>query len=129
MLPSPWLGLEYDPSHCVRQFIDPVAPAREFSRRIYHVHGKDTEILEPVLQRRGIHGQGWWRYRLPGYGRVNWAELITALLDADYSGGIDVEHEDRFFNSGEPGPDINEGQKQGYRLGLHYLSQFIPGKA
>ncbi len=128
-LPSPWLGLEYDPSHFVRQFIDPIAPARQFASRIHHVHAKDTEIIEPLLQKRGIHGQGWWRYRLPGYGRVKWAELITVLLDNNYSGGIDVEHEDRLFNSGEPGPDINEGRKQGYRIGLRYLAQFIPGKA
>ena len=112
-LPSPWLGLEYDPSHFVRQFIDPVAPARQFGRRIHHVHAKDTEIIEPMLQKRGIHGQGRWRYRLPGYGRVNRAELITVLLDGNYSGAIDIEHEDRFFNSGERGPDINEAQRQG----------------
>jgi sugar phosphate isomerase/epimerase len=128
-LPSRWLGLEYDPSHFVRQFIDPVAPARQFQDRIYHVHAKDTEIIEPVLQKRGITGEGWWRYRLPGFGRVKWAGLITVLLDANYAGAIDVEHEDALFDWGNRAPDITEGQKQGYRIALRYLGQFIPGKA
>lgn len=128
-LPSRWLGLEYDPSHFVRQFIDSVAPARQFRDRIYHVHGKDTEIIEPVLQKRGITGEGWWRYRLPGFGRVKWAELMTVLLEANYSGGIDIEHEDPMFDYPNRAPDITEGQKQGFRLALRYLGQFIPGKA
>jgi hypothetical protein len=55
-LPRP--ELNFEPSHFVRQFIDPVAPARPFGRRIYHVHAKDAEIIEPMLQKRGIHGQG-----------------------------------------------------------------------
>jgi len=128
-LPSRFLGLEYDPSHMVRQFIDPIAPARQFRDRIYHVHAKDTEIIQPVLQRRGIHGDGWWRYRLPGFGEVKWNEMITVLLDFNYAGGIDIEHEDNLFGWGERAPDITDAQKEGYRLALRYLGQFVPSKA
>ena len=65
------LGLEFDPSHFVRQFIDPVSVAWQFKDRILAVHAKDTEITQPVLQQVGIARQGWWRYRIPGQGIVN----------------------------------------------------------
>lgn len=128
-LPSQYLGLEYDPSHMVRQMIDPIPPARQFKQKIVHVHAKDTEIVQPLLQRRGVTGEGWWRYRLPGFGEVKWNELITVLLEANYSGGIDVEHEDVMFDYPNRAPDITEGQKQGYRVALRYLSQYLPGRA
>lgn len=128
-LPSRYLGLEYDPSHFVRQFIDPVAPARDFKDRIYHVHAKDTEIIRPVLQQRGAFGQGWWRYRLPGFGEVKWNDLITTLLDANYAGGIDIEHEDALFAPPNSRSDMPEATKQGFHVGLRYLSQFVPSKA
>lgn len=128
-LPSKRLGLEYDPSHMVRQMIDPIPPARRFADRIYHVHAKDTEIVAPVLQQRGITGEGWWRYRLPGFGAVKWGELITVLLEANYTGGIDVEHEDRFFGYPDRAADINPAMKEGFRVALRYLEQFLPGKS
>ena len=128
-LPSRFPGLEYDSSHMVRQFIAPIAPARQFKDRIYHVHAKDTEIIQPVLQRRGIHGDRWCRYRLPGFGEVKWNEMITVLLDFNYSGGIDIEHEDNLFGWGERAPDIIDAQKEGYRLALRYLGQFVPSRA
>jgi sugar phosphate isomerase/epimerase len=62
------LGLEFDPSHFVRLFIDPVSAAWQFKDRILAVHAKDTEITQPVLQQVGIAGKGWWRYRIPGQG-------------------------------------------------------------
>ncbi len=37
---SPNVGLQFDPSHLVWQFMDPVAAAREFSDKIYDVHLK-----------------------------------------------------------------------------------------
>lgn len=128
-LPSKTLGLEYDPSHFVRQFIDPIPPARQWGNRIYHVHAKDTEIIQPVLQQRGITGSGWWRYRLPGFGQVPWKDLITALLDANYSGGIDIEHEDALLAPPSGRGDMSEATKQGFRIGLRYLAQFVPSKA
>ncbi|MGH9352305.1 MAG: sugar phosphate isomerase/epimerase family protein, partial [Terriglobia bacterium] len=74
-VPSKLLGLEFDPSQLVRQFIDPYHAAWDFRDRILAVHAKDTEITEPVLQQVGIHGQGWWRYRIPGQGRIDWPKF------------------------------------------------------
>ncbi len=67
-VPSKRLGLEFDPSHFVRLYIDPVSAAWQFKDRILAVHAKDTEITQPVLQQVGIAGQGWWRYGSPGRG-------------------------------------------------------------
>ncbi len=58
LVPSKRLGLEFDPSHFVRQYIDPIAVAWHFKDRIRAVHAKDTEIIQPVLQQVGIHGMG-----------------------------------------------------------------------
>ena len=65
-VPSKRLGLEFDPSHLMRLYIDPVSAAWHFKDRILAVHAKDTEIIQPILQQVGIAGQGWWRYRIPG---------------------------------------------------------------
>ena len=81
-VPSKRLGLEFDPSHFVRQYIDPVRVAWQFKDRILAVHAKDTEIIEPVLQQVGIAGDGWWRYRIPGQGIVNWPAFLTVLLQS-----------------------------------------------
>ena len=65
---SPYVGLQYDPSHLVRQFMDEIQTARDFADKIYDVHLKDTEIMWPVVRKAGIHpvnGAAWWRYRIP----------------------------------------------------------------
>ena len=48
---SPYVGLQYDPSHLVWQMMDPIQTAREFIDKIYDVHLKDTEIRWDVLRR------------------------------------------------------------------------------
>ena len=76
---SPYVGLQYDPSHLVRQFMDPIQTARDFVDKIYDVHLKDTEILWPVLRAGGItpvDDASWWRYRIPGLGSINWARVL-----------------------------------------------------
>ena len=37
---------------------------------------------------------GWWRYRLPGSGEVDWPGFLGALARAGYDGVVSVEHED-----------------------------------
>jgi sugar phosphate isomerase/epimerase len=112
------IGLEFDPSHLVWLGIDYIKAARKFGDRIYHVHAKDTEIIQDVLNEVGIYGSGWWRYRVPGWGVIDWQKLIATLLDAKYQGNLDIEHEDPVFH----GPKFREG----LLLGLRHLSQFIP---
>jgi sugar phosphate isomerase/epimerase len=97
---SPNLGLEFDPSHLVWQGIDWAAQVVRWAKRIHHVHAKDTEILEDRLQEGGFFSGGWWRYRLPGYGRVDWNRFTSLLKENGYEGAICVEHEDPVF-SGE----------------------------
>jgi sugar phosphate isomerase/epimerase len=121
------LGLEFDPSHLVRQYIDPYQAAWDFRERIRGVHAKDTEITLPILQQVGIHGEGWWRYRIPGQGLIDWARFITVLLQVKFNGGIAVEHEDPFWEGKPPSEDeFAQGRKDGFILAQRYLRQFLP---
>lgn len=113
----PDLGLEFDPSHLVWQGVDYLAAAREFKHKIIRVHAKDTQIFDDKLDRCGIYGEGWWTYRLPGYGSVDWAGLFQILREASYDGPVLIEHEDPYFGG--------ERHWEGLRIGKRYLSQFV----
>jgi len=52
------------------------------------------------LKDGGFFSGGWWRYRLPGYGCVDWHKFTSLLKENGYDGAICVEHEDPIF-SGE----------------------------
>jgi sugar phosphate isomerase/epimerase len=94
-VPSPALGLSFDPSHLVwLQIPNPPDVVRAFGPRIHHVDGKDTEILHSRLWRQGILGSGWWRYRLPGLGVLDWKAIFSALRDVGYDGYVSIENED-----------------------------------
>jgi sugar phosphate isomerase/epimerase len=127
---SPYVGLQYDPSHLVRQFMDPVQTARDFVHKIYDVHLKDTEILWPVLRAGGINPVNdatWWRYRIPGLGCIDWAQFFSVLQDAGYSGAMSVEHEDPLYGADDNrGPDFSTDFKLGFIMAKRYLSQYVP---
>lgn len=127
---SPYVGLQYDPSHLVRQFMDPIQTARDFAGKIYDVHLKDTEILWPILRAGGItpvNDASWWRYRIPGLGSINWAQFFSVLQGAGYSGAMSVEHEDPLYGADDnPGPDFSSDYKVGFMMAKRYLSQFVP---
>ncbi len=103
-LPTPRLGLCYDPSHFVWQMIEPIAPIREFGSRIGHVHLKDTAldkgliaqvgILHNVGKERGFFPNQWWRHTLIGGGEIDWAAFKQALEDISYTGAFSFEMED-----------------------------------
>lgn len=96
-LPHANLGLNFDPSHLDWQGIDYIGAVREFKDRIFHVHAKDVSVDHARLARVGYGGDGWWRYTLPGYGRLRWGEFISALRLNGYDGVLSVEHEDAAF--------------------------------
>ena len=130
LVPNHRFGLEFDPSHLVRQYIDPVQTAWDFRDRILAVHAKDTEIIQPVLAKVGIHGRGWWRYRIPGQGLIDWPKFITVLLQAGFRGGVAVEHEDPFWDAphADDGPEMAQERKDGFILAARFLRQYLPGR-
>lgn len=94
-VPSPAIGLSFDPSHLLWLGIDDIPGLiREFGSRISHVDGKDAEIVRERLRRQGILGSSWWRYRLPGNGELDWSEIVRALREIGYDGTITIEQED-----------------------------------
>ncbi len=130
LVPNKRLGLEFDPSHFIRQYIDPIQVAWNFRDRIHAGHAKDTEIIQPVLEQVGIHGKNWWRYRIPGQGLLDWPRFITVLLQAGFTGGLAVEHEDEFWDSPhqDSDPDFPQARKDGFILAYRFLSQLLPGR-
>ncbi|MBI4028234.1 MAG: sugar phosphate isomerase/epimerase [Verrucomicrobia bacterium] len=111
LAPSKALGLEFDPSHLYWQGIDHVRALKEFKDRVYHVHAKDTEMLPEVRYQWGINAD-IFRFRIPGYGAINWAEFISALDEIGYKGGIAIEHEDPIYS----GDRFDEGLVRGWQL-------------
>lgn len=116
-VPSPAMGLEYDPSHLVRLNIDYLPIIQRYAERIHHVHGKDTTIDTAVLNEVGYIGQGWWRYSIPSLGVVNWDNVFSELKAIGYDGDVDIEHEDDEFY----GDTFDEG----LRVGQKFLSQYV----
>ncbi|MDQ6676417.1 MAG: sugar phosphate isomerase/epimerase [Acidobacteriota bacterium] len=126
---SPYVGLQYDPSHLVWQMMDPIQTARDYVDKIYDVHLKDTEVFTRVLRRCGINPPDktkWWRYRIPGLGQMDWPAFFTVLQDAGYSGAMNIEHEDPVYGDPQRGDVFNEGYKEGFRMGYRYLRQYVP---
>lgn len=97
-VPSPALGLAFDPSHLIWLFAcSPEEAVRGYSSRIFYVDGKDTVILTERLRQQGVLGNSWWRYCVPGMGEVNWAKLVAALRSVGYDYVIAVENEDEAY--------------------------------
>jgi len=84
--------LSFDPSHLLwLQIPDVPGIIRSYGSRIYHVDGKDCEILPDRLARQGILGSSWWRYRLPGFGQLDWIAILAALREIGYDGAMSIE--------------------------------------
>lgn len=97
MFPDGTLGLNFDPSHLVWQFIDCGRALREFGPNIVHVHAKDERIDRHQLYSVGVLGLGWHTPKLPGLGDVKWGEFFAELTDAGYTGPVCIEVEDRAY--------------------------------
>ncbi|MGH7910271.1 MAG: sugar phosphate isomerase/epimerase family protein, partial [Candidatus Dormibacteraceae bacterium] len=92
---SPSLGLSFDPSHLVWLGVPDIPGLiRRYASRIHHFDAKDAEVLPAVLARQGILGSGWWRYRLPGLGAVDWPKVLSTLREVGYTGALGIENED-----------------------------------
>lgn len=127
-VPADNFGLNLDPSHLHWLGIDYLRAVREFAPKIFHAHAKDAEILPEGRHRHSIFGtqidptpwkSGWWRYRLPGLGEVDWRGFISALQENGYDYVLSIEHEDPVWEGSE------QKIKRGLVLGRKHLSPFI----
>jgi sugar phosphate isomerase/epimerase len=117
--PTMPIGLNFDPSHLVWQFIDAGRALHEFGKKIVHVHAKDERIDRDKLYEVGIMGLGWHQPKLPGLGDVNWGEFFAALTDTGYNGPVCIEVEDRAYER-----DL-EDRKRAIRQSKRFLEQYV----
>ena len=106
------LYLNFDPSHLVWMGIDPVAALKPYVERIVHAQAKDIETFPERRNRYGYPGKavdrpdpwdvGWWRYRVPGLGQVDWTRVVDALYEGGCTAVLSVEHEDPVWGGTEP---------------------------
>ena len=121
ILPSPNLGINYDPSHFVWQMIDYIRPLYEFKDKIFHVHYKDIKLYPDKLREVGImaYPLDFMSPKLPGLGDVDWGKYVSALTDIGYDGYTCIEVEDRAFEGSR------EKVLDSLRLSKRYMEQFV----
>lgn len=121
-IPSKYFGLNYDPSHLVWQCMDYLAPLREFSDRLFHVHAKDVRVDPHRLNDVGILASPLEYHdpKLPGLGEIDWGRFFSLLGDVGYQGPVCVEVEDRAYEGSD------ESRHAALVQSHNYLRNFIP---
>jgi sugar phosphate isomerase/epimerase len=117
------LYLNFDPSHLVWMGIDPVEAVKPYVDKIPHAQAKDVQLFPELRNRYGWPGKavdrpdpwdvGWWRYRVPGLGEVDWNRLVDALYEGGFDGVLSVEHEDPVWGGTED--KVKTGLEVAYR--------------
>ena len=96
----PAFGINFDPSHLVHQFIDPVELIYAFPDRIFHAHVKDAKVSltgrNSILSSHLSFGdrRRGWDFVSPGHGDVKWDPIVRALNRVGYQGPLSIEWED-----------------------------------
>jgi sugar phosphate isomerase/epimerase len=105
-VPADNLGLEWEPCHQLVSLIDPLPQLRQWTSRIFHVHGKDATVHWDVVRKYGVHSSvhadvalsgkrqlvpPFAYHRTPGFGDSNWTDIISDLRQAGFKGSIDIE--------------------------------------
>ena len=127
-----WLNL--DPSHLAWLGIDPVAVVEPYVERVLHVQAKDVEVDTAGRNRVGVFGNavdraaspwksGWWRYRVPGLGQVDWAAFVGELRRLGFDGVVSVEHEDPVWSGSV------KRVEQGLVIARDHLAGLVAGPA
>lgn len=119
------LYLNFDPSHLCWLGIDPAEAVRPYVHRVLHAQAKDIELFPGRRNRYGFFGKavdrpdpwdtGWWRYRVPGLGVVDWTRVLDALYEGGFEGTMSIEHEDPVWGGSE------EQVKMGVKIALRTL--------
>ncbi len=80
-VPSPALGMNFDPSHMFPCGDMPQLAIRELGPRVFHCHFSDNDALT----------NAHWR---PGCGKIDWRAVMQALRDVGFDGTVSIELED-----------------------------------
>lgn len=80
-VPSPALGINYDPSHTFPAGDMPHLAVYQLGERVFHCHFSDNDGLT----------NAHWR---PGMGKIDWRALLKALHEVGFTGTISIELED-----------------------------------
>ena len=121
IIPSPFFGLNYDPSHMVWMQMDEVKPIYEFKDKLFHIHLKDVKIDRDKLDQTGImaYPLDYHSPKIPGLGDVNWRGFFSALTSVRYRGPVCIEVEDKAY----------EGSPQDIESALitsrNFINQFL----
>jgi len=119
---SEWLGLAFDPGALLWQGIDPAAALTDYAEKVFHIRARDAEVMDLRRQDCGIlrPGGGWWRYRLPGLGQVDWGRLVDRARELGVAAALAIDHADPTFRAALD--DI----KAGLALSRRLLVQWLP---
>ena len=121
ILPSPNLGINFDPSHFVWQQMDYIKPIYEFKDKMFHIHFKDIKLYKDKLDSAGVlaYPLDYMSPKLPGLGDVDWGKYVSALTDIRYEGYACIEVEDKAFESSK------ERILDSLRISKKYMDQFV----
>jgi sugar phosphate isomerase/epimerase len=119
---SPAVGLALSPADLAWLGCDPLGAVTDYAEKTFHIRAQDIEIVDQRRQDCSVlrPSGGWWRYRLPGLGSIDWRRLVDRLLELRYGGALSVRHEDPVWQGGL------EQVKEGLGLARRHLVQFLP---
>ncbi len=111
------LGLTWEPSHQIEQFIDVYSQLEDWTDKIVHVHGKDGKVDTEHVKKYGAwFGQHYCDHRFPGFGDSDWTKIMRKLADGGYKGDIVIEgFHDPVYRG--------EHEMEGQLLALDYLKK------
>jgi sugar phosphate isomerase/epimerase len=121
-LRSESVGLALDPAHLVWLGIDPIGALTDYLEKVFHVRARDVEVFDQRRQDCSVlrPSGGWWRYRLPGLGVIDWRRLLDRLYELAYDGAVAIDHDDPVWQ-GTP-----QKVKTGLALARRLVAQFMP---
>lgn len=116
---GPTVGCNLDPSHLFWQGIDVLDAIHRLGPAIYHVHAKDTRLLDHNVRVNGVldpkpfsdQAGRSWLFRTVGYGHDEafWRDFVSTLRLVGYDDVLSIEHEDPLI-------DLEEGLELAVRL-------------
>lgn len=120
-LRSEAVGLALDPGPLLWQGIDPVSALTDYAEKVFHVPARDAETTALRRQDCGIlrPGGGWWRYRLPGLGEVDWRRFLDRARELGFAGTLAIDHADATYR------ENLDAMKAGLGLSRRLLAQWL----